>query len=327
MSENISNKKEAEIDLLDLLRIIGRAISNGSKSLGRIFMRSLVYLFKKWIPLGISLLTGLIFSYFLSYTSDSFYTSDLVIRNNVLINADLITYLNRLQKYSNEANNTALMDALSISQEEYENILDISAYWIIDRGKDGSPDYVDYKNNHNLYDTVNVRMNDRVNIKVEIKNPRELAVLKERIIQYIQKDSFFQERNLIRLRQTEEMISRLSYDIKQLDSLQKIKYFEETKSRLPQNGGQMIFLQEQKTQLVYTEIYELYQRKNIYEIERDLYSEIVTVLNDFSFPAKRNNGTLFYAKIIIPALFSLTLLILILSTNRKKLHTIFKKYE
>ena len=54
----------------------------------------------------------------------------------------------------------------------------------------------------------------------------------------------------------------------------------------------MIFLQEQKTQLVYTEIYSLYYQKQKLEGERDLYNDIVTVLSDFSVPAKRDNGAI-----------------------------------
>jgi len=62
----------------------------------------------------------------------------------------------------------------------------------------------------------------------------------------------------------------------------------------------MIFLQEQKTQLVYPEIHSLYYQKQKLEGERDLYNDIVTVLSEFSVPAKRDNGVLYYGKYLIP---------------------------
>jgi hypothetical protein len=105
-----------------------------------------------------------------------------------------------------------------------------------------------------------------------------------------------------------------------------VKYFEETKNRQPQNGGQMIFLQEQKTQLVYPEIHTLYSQKQMLEGERDLYKEIVTVLSEFSVPAKRDNGGMYYGKYLIPSFFIFTLLFLILLANRKKLEEVYKKY-
>jgi hypothetical protein len=152
-----------------------------------------------------------------------------------------------------------------------------------------------------------------------------LSLVRNGILSFIERDSLFQQRNRVRLRQNLEMSARLDYDILQLDSLQKLK-LQETKTIQPQLGGQMIFLQEQKTQLVYTDIYPLYARKQRLEAERDLYRDIVTVLSEFSLPSKRDNGGLYYGKKVIPLFFFLTLLILILLANRKKLEETFQKY-
>jgi hypothetical protein len=136
----------------------------------------------------------------------------------------------------------------------------------------------------------------------------------------------FQQRNKVRLRQNQELLKRLDFDILQLDSLQKVKYFEETRNIKPISGGQIVFMQEQKTQLVYPDIYSLYSRKQQLETERDLYKETVTVLSDFPFPSKRDNGASYYGKYLIPLFFFLTLFILIVLANRRRLEDIFKKY-
>jgi hypothetical protein len=328
MSETTQNKStnNDEIDLLDLFRRMGRTLNRWGKALGRAFLISVVFLLRRWIPLGLSLVAGIGLSYLLKYTSESFYTSDLVIRENAVPNADMISYINRLHNYCNEDNKAALEGALSFNSEAVKNIMDINAYWIIARGKELVPDQVDYANDHYVVDTVNIRMQDRLDIRVKIKAPQELSKLQNAIISYVNKDSLFQQRNRVRLRQNKELLTRLNYDILQLDSLQKVKYFEETRSRKPSNGGQMIFLQEQKTQLVYTDIYNLYTRKQGLESERDLYKDIVTILSDFNLPAKRENGGLYYGKQFIPLFFGITLLLLIILANRKKLNEVYKKY-
>jgi hypothetical protein len=328
MAENSTSKvnDKNEIDLFEILRRFGTNIKKGSVVLGISFLKSVVFLLRHWLPLGLSIFAGIGLSYFLRATSDSFYTSDLVLRNNIISNDHMINYINRLHNYNMEDNSEALQNALLLTNEQVNNILDISAYWIIDKGKDGIWDYVDYKNSHNIYDTINIRMQALFNIRVKIKEPKELTILRDGIIKYIESDTLFQQRHKVLSRQRQELISRYDYDIKELDSLQKIKYFEETKSRLPKNGGQMVFLQEQKTQLVYGDIYDLYTKKQMLESERDLYKGIVTVFNEFSLPAKRNNGGLYYGKVIIPILFFLTLLILIIKTNFKKLIAIYNKY-
>lgn len=328
MSENTTNKnvRDDEIDLLDLFKRMGRTLTSWFRALGRAFLITTVFLLKRWFPLGLSIVAGIGASYLLKTTSASFYTSDMTLRSNAVPNSELIAYINRLYTFCLEENSIALSDALSVKPASVGNINDICAFWVIDQSKDGIPDYIDYKNNHDVYDTTNIRMQDRLDIRVKIKSPQELGLIRNGIVTFIQRDSLFQQRNRVRLRQNLELLTRLDYDIMQLDSLQKVKYFEETRNRQPQNGGQMIFLQEQKTQLVYTDIYSLYARKQALESERDLYKGIVTVLSEFSLPARRDNGALYYGKIIIPVFFFLTLLILIVLSNRKKLEEIYKKY-
>jgi hypothetical protein len=94
----------------------------------------------------------------------------------------------------------------------------------------------------------------------------------------------------------------------------------------PVSGGQIVFMQEQKTQLVYNDIYSLYSRKQTLESERDLYKGIVTVISDFSLPAKRDNGVMYYGRYVISFCFLLTFFILIILANRNKLNEIYKKY-
>ena len=320
------NSNTDEIDLLDLFRRMGRTLNNWGRAISRAFLVSTVFLLKRWLPLGLSLVVGVGLSYLLKFTSESFFSSDMVIRENTTSNADMIAYINRLHTYCKEDNKPELAKSLSFNPQTVSNILDISAYWIIAKGKELVPLQVDYANDHYIVDTVNIRMQDRLDIRVKIKSPQELSLVQNAIISYINRDSLFQQKNRVRLRQNKELLTRLDYDILQLDSLQKVKYFEETRSRKPSNGGQMIFLQEQKTQLVYTDIYNLYARKQALESERDLYKDIVTVLSDFNLPAKRENGGLYYGKEIIPFFFVITLILMILFKNKKKLQEVYNKY-
>jgi hypothetical protein len=328
MSESNENKRiqNDEIDLLDLFRRMGITLKRWANALGRAILISIVFIVRRWIPLGLSLALAIGTSFFIKNLSVSSYKSDLVLRNNIAANSDLITYINRLHKFCIENNNAGLAGALDLSPDKINNILDISAFWIIDKKKDGIPDEVDYSNSHNLYDTLNVRMNDRFDINVSIKEPQDLELVKKAILLFINKDTLFQQRNRIRLRQNKELLARLNYDIVQLDSLQKVKISAETKNNSLKLGGQMIVMQDQKTQLLYTDIQNLYYRKQGYETDLDIYKDIVTVLNDFSLPSRRVNGGLYYAKQMIPIFFGFTLLVLIILANRKKILDLFNKY-
>lgn len=340
MSESTTNKnvRDDDIDLLNLFRRIGRTINRWLSELGKAFLISVVFLLKRWLPLGLSILAGLGISYLMKSTSASFYTSDLVFRNNLVLmdqktmrdlsgtTAEIISKINKLHTFCIEGNIPALKQSLAIKSESAGNISDIAAFWIIDESRDRIPDYVDYTNKHSAYDTINIRMQDRLDVRIKINSPQDLNLIRDGIIKFVETDSLFQQRNRVRISQNKELLGRYDYDIKQLDSLQKVKYFEETRNVKPASGGQIVFMQEQKTQLVYSDIYSLYYRKQLLETERDLYKGVVTVLSDFSLPAKRVNGAMFYGRYIIPFFFFFTLIILIILTNRSKLKEIYKKY-
>jgi hypothetical protein len=340
MSEITSNKntREDEIDLLDLFRRIGTTLNKWATALGKAFLVSLVFLIKRWLPLGLSIAAGIAISYILKTTSPSFYTSDLVFRNNLILmdkktlrdnsgtTSEMISKINKLHTFCSENNIDALSQAIAMKPETVKNISDISAFWIIDQSRDGIPDYVDYKDIHNSADTLNIRMQDRLDIRVKINSPQDLSLVRDGIIRFIENDSLYQQRNRVRIRQNHDLLTRLNYDIIQLDSLQKVKYFEETRNVKPISGGQIVFMQEQKTQLVYGDIYALYTRKQELESERDLYKGVVTVLSDFSSPSRRDNGAMFYGKSVIPKIFLATLLLLIFLANRRNIEEIYKKY-
>jgi hypothetical protein len=156
MSENTSNNKNVrddEIDLLDLFRRMGNTIARWGNAIGKALLISIVFLIKKWLPLGLSIILGLTLSVILSRTMTSFYTSDMVLRVNVEPTDEMIAYLNRLHTFCLDENKDHLASAISLTSAQTDNILDIKAYWIIDNGNDKIPDYVDYLEDHDVYDT------------------------------------------------------------------------------------------------------------------------------------------------------------------------------
>lgn len=324
---NETGYRSDEIDLMEVFRRMGASIGRSFRKLGRASMITLVFLIRNWIPLLSSLIAGLILSFLLRTTSAGFYTSDMTLKANGASASEMITYINRLHNFCTDNNKEALGAALSLDKKQAAEVFDVQAFWIIDQNNDHIPDFVDFRNSHSVYDTINVRMNDRFEIRIKINSTMDLGKIRDGIISFLNSDSLFREKNSLRLIQNRELSERISADISLLDSLQKIKYFEETKARQPQNGGQMIFLQEQKTQLIYSDIQDLYVKKQTLESERVLYNDLVTVLSDLSLPARRENNTVYYGKAIVPALFIMTLLVLVLIRNRNKLKEIFSKYE
>lgn len=315
-----------EIDLLELFRRIGRTVSKWLRAIGNGFLISLFFLLKNIVPLIVSVLIGVGISYIVKWSKKPLYKSEITLRSNAVTSTEMISYFNRLSLLLKEKNYDAVSTLMSIPRDNAVNLKELKALWMIDQNNDMIPDYIDYRNSSNASDTIDRRIEDRFAITVCVADPTELPLIRSGILAFVNKDEIFKLQNDFRLRKTDELLERLIYDIKQLDSLQKIKYYEETKNLRPKEGGQIVFLQEQKTQLVYEDIYNLYSRKQILDEEKDVYPDIITVISDFSQPLKRFNGEFFYGKVIIPVVLGLMLIYLIMHRNRKKLKELYKKY-
>jgi len=328
MPKNSSSEEmhDDEIDLLDLFRRFGKSIIKLFAAIGNFLLVCIFFLIKNLGLLILSIFIGVALSFLIKWTMKPVYSSEITFRTNAVTNAEMIPYINKLNQLLKEKNQPVLASSLSLPEQTTRKIKDIEAFWIVDRNNDSIPDFVDYKNKHNVYDSINVRMKDRFVIRASVYDPKELSLIRKGIVSYVETNPFFQEKNILRLRQIDEMLVRLNYDIKQLDSLQKVKYFEETRNRQPGKDGQIVFLQEQKTQLIYGDIYNLYRLKLSYDREKELYPDILTILSDFFQPLKRTNGGVYYGGTIIPVCFGLMLFYLVLHRNRKKLREIYRKY-
>ena len=142
IASNNKNVKDDEIDLLDLFRRMGRTLNRWGQAVGRAFLISLVFMLKRWLPFGLSIALGIGVSYLLKTTSKSFYTSDLVLRNNLIIvdkltlkeisgtTSEIISKINKLHNFCLENNSIALSSALAMKPEMVKNISDISCFYV-----------------------------------------------------------------------------------------------------------------------------------------------------------------------------------------------------
>jgi hypothetical protein len=320
-------KKDDEIDLIDIFSRAGKRIRNFSNSAGRGILHIIFFLFRNSLWLAASILLGTCMSFIIKLSSDNFYNSTITFTTNTIPNSEMISYVNKLHTFCKEKNYGTLASELGLSPEEAGIIRDIEAFWIIDMGRDNIPDFIDFRGRYKVSDTINSRMQDRFAIRVKTKDPQGLPKIRNGISTYINNNSFFQNQNKLRLSQADDMMARIDYEIKQLDSLQKVKYFEESRKLIPKEGGQVIFLQDPKTQLLHGDIVGLIREKQELEKIKTIYADLITLISDFTQPLKPVNGTLYYGKVIIPLVFSLTVIIILLTKNRDKLAEIYKKYQ
>ncbi len=328
MTKELENKNQKrpndEIDLLELFNKMVKGIKWFLINIWDIFLKVTVFLIRKSLYLITFIILGFLVALLQFNTSDRFYSSDMILRSNSVNNADMIAHINKLHFYGEENNKQALAQSLNLDSAEVENIVDIEAFWIIDRNRDGIPDLVDNKNKYDQ-DTTVTHMSSRFDVRVKTLQPQSLDKVRDGILYHINTNLFFEKINRIRLVQLRERIAKTETELSELDSLQNYKYFEE-RQKGKFSEGQMVFLSEQETKLFHGSVFELYQSKQNLDRELDIYSEIVTVLDDFTPPAQPENSYLDIAKTWVILFFVLGLVFVVILSFRKELISVYRKY-
>ena len=327
MTDNINtNRSSGEIDLIDIFSKIGNWINKLFKALIKATLTTIAFLYHNILIVTLSIVVGFLVSYILKHAEKPLYKSEITFRNNSISNADMISHFNQLGNLVARKNSSEVSSLLDITENEASDLVKLSAYWVIDINKDGVPDYVDYKNKHNPADTVNVRMSDRFVVEVSSLDPFNLVNIRNGLIRYAENHPLAGNANAQRIRRLNELIERTNFDIRELDSLQKVKYFEETRSRMSE-AGQIVLLQEQQTQMFYRDIQNLMAQRQGYERELALYPGAVSVISDFLPSSTRVNTAFYYSKVAVPCAFFLAIILLLLAKNRKRIVEVLDRYK
>ena len=162
-------------------------------------------------------------------------------------------------------------------------------------------------------------MEDRFVLRITLREVDDLAEYSNSLISYIEKNRLFNELNIFRKEQQLSNLIRVEHDIDQLDSLQKVKYFEETRNLSKTGERQLVFLQDSKTQLFIDEIHMLFDRREKIERELTVYPDVCSVIEEFTPILKSSTGTIYYGTYIVPALVLLTLIMSLFRDNRESI--------
>lgn len=288
-------KKTREIDLFDLFASIGRGIKNIFVGLFDAAMWGLFFAIKKYKILLIFFALGMGYGIFNVFTSNNYYSSNMLIRSNAVSSFELKEKLDDFNNYfiqANEFSDSILKMELQMDSAEVSNILGIESYFGIDLNSNDIIDYYDLKDKHNKSDTINIRNDKFLLIKANVKDSRILPKFQEGLINYLNKGPLLRQVNNQRLKNLESLIDGYNTEIMYLDSFQRATYFVKDKPTLTIDKN-LVLLGEPRLQLVHKYKYELNEEK--IEIINDYvaFKDPVSVINDFSLAVKQESSSFF----------------------------------
>ena len=237
---------------------------------------------------------GLVVGYIFYTLSKRFYSSEMTAISNSINNTYIVTSINLLNDLFKQKNYSIAANSLNIDINRVQEIKSIEAFYTIDINKDGIPDYIDYKREYDPKDTLVKRLDSPFVIRVEVYNESVFDEVRDGIKNYICKNKFVVDNNNERIRQNKALIETIEKEIRKLDSLQNVEYFE-----LPQiqraTSNQMVLLNEKERKLYHSQKLALEREKLQLEKIQNINSEPITVVQDFTPLSKAENPYTMYA--------------------------------
>lgn len=314
MEENNSK----EISLIQLISLTFRWLAKASLSVIRVTGSLLQLAFKyKWTVIVVMILC-VIAGQYLARPSARVYKAEAMA---MIYGSDAQTVKEILKQIVNtnpESDELSLAKKISIPDSISKNIVSVKTFDVIDYLKNGIADKVDFKNNHSLEDTMNLKMNDRIYIQIKTLSIAQVPLLQGALIKYFEENPVLIAKFEAGKKNFNDRIAICNTELSRIDSLAKVFYFKNNADQLKYEDNKLI-LGENKKQLFYDEMLRLNAIKGEAESKLAEFSKPVNFPSDFVVSPNPVNGRLKYGVISLIIGAFLSLFIVLLIDNIKKI--------
>lgn len=317
----------SEIDVLDLMSKFGRWIKklliacyNLVVHIFVLFITFILYLAKKWLWVGTSIVLGIAVGFLFYSTAKPYYTSEMIAYSNSISNRHIVNAIKLLNNpiSVDEENYDVAAAYLGLPVESIEQIKSIKAGYGIVSDRDGFVDWVDYDDEFDPEDTTAYRLEGYFYTQVEVYDESLMDKVETGILNYLYRNKYLSDMNKNRIKQYEQRIGFIDREIEKLDSLQHIMYFETPKIKSTIPTDKLVFMNEIDQKLYHHEILSLKQSKLDIQREMEVRGDAITIIQPFTPTASRANTLLSYVIKWTILLFLLGLLTSVFWDYRKE---------
>ncbi|HLP04652.1 MAG TPA: hypothetical protein VK152_04405 [Paludibacter sp.] len=320
MEENTTK----EINLLQLISLLGEWLKKQLGSLFRFFGYLLKLSYRQLILLAVLLAIAIGIGQFFARKSAREYQAEGMVMIHGGEAQTVREICKQLETSLGPNPATSLASKLTLPDSIAQNITGIRSFYVIDYMNDSVADVIDYMDNHSLNDTVNIRMKDRVYLRVTTRDIKQLAKVQSAILGYLNNNRLLQTQFKAKKAALQEQVEICNRESKRIDSLAKVSYFRENNPQLRLSNDK-ILLGEQSKQLFYYELLRLSRTKSEAEIKLAEYNQPAMMPSGLVANPFPLNGRLRYAIYSFLIGYPIALVLLILAENLKKILNYLKK--
>ena len=233
--------------------------------------------------------------------------------------AQTVKEVSRQLENSLSSNNLiSLATKLSLPDSVANNIAEISSFYVIDFMKDSVADVIDFENNHSLTDTMNVKMRDRLYLRLKTRSIAQIPQVQAALLNYFNNNKVLKSQFETKKNELIQQIKICDSELMRIDSLAKVSYFKENEKQLSFDNNKLL-IGEQRKQLFYGELLRLQELKSAAQNKLSNYNQAVELPASFVVNPMPLNGRVKYGIFSILIGYVLGLLIAVFIENYKKL--------
>ncbi|MBN2767022.1 MAG: hypothetical protein JXR27_11675 [Paludibacteraceae bacterium] len=273
----MEEKKQNEINLLDLmsmfvawLRTVGHKLLIWSGNIVRLMYR------KKWYVMAV-LFIAFAFGQYLARPSERVYKAE---GTALILGPDAQTVRQIFRQLENaDARNehTSLATKLNLPDSVASNVQEIKAFYMIDFLRDSVADKVDFSDSHSLTDTMNVRMRDRVYIRMKTKNIAQVPQVEAAIVHFLNSNVVVKAQYKAKINDLQNQISICNRELNRIDSLAGLYYFRDNDNAQMSFERNTLVMGEQRKQLFYGDLMRIQQLRNDAEMRLSKFTQPVEI--------------------------------------------------
>lgn len=311
----MEKKEKEELDLFEILRAFYKWILSMFSYLNTFVLWLCRFVFQNKMVMLAFVLLGIAFGFYWSRPANRVFVAESEMKINVTDAYYINRLINSLNSYCLNKDHKSLGYTLGLPIEQAVKIGAVKSYFYIDDLNDGSPDRIDYTESLEA-DTSYTKMPDRLHLQIITTDSTLIATIQDALVKYIENNEYIGNMNAIRIEQLEDRIFSIENEIFLLDSLRRLEYFKNDKSRIAFDGTLMLAEKEKK--LYHGDILALEKEKETQEWTRNVMFEPVKMTNNLSIVKVINRPLATIIKFSLIA-FVWGLFISILYVNRKKI--------
>ena len=278
-----------DMTFIDLCVACGRGIASGCKAFGRLLARMVRLTYRYWWVVITCVVLALAGALYFTRCENLTYKMNAV----ALLNGPSIQQFE--QAYSPLRSGRLLPEDAAITPLVKDKTAKaFTTYRVIDCLHDGDADYIDFKRRSKPYDTLNVQMNDRLNLQFRLKarDMDRLPAIEQGILAYLNSNEAMQQSYAGYLANLREEVRFNHAQAQKLDSLTSAYYFYNASSAQPMNysGNGVNFYGDRKIRLFLEEIYKQQRHMQQGDYRLQLATAPVVLENHFTADPRPVNG-------------------------------------